>query len=50
MRTIHLRQYYRKHATTIDCIAAITTGLVCILSIILCIIYGATIDNFYPNH
>lgn len=44
-----IRHLYRKHATTIDCIACIVIPILCVIAIILCIIYGATIDNFLPN-
>lgn len=50
MKTLHLRHYYRKHATTIDCLLCIAIGFICVLGIILCAIYGPTIDNYYPNN
>lgn len=49
MKTLHLRHYYRKHATTIECILCLAIGVACITGIILCVIHGATIDNFLPN-
>lgn len=44
-----IRYIYRKHATTIDCIACIVVPILCMIAIIICVIYGATIDNFLPN-
>ena len=44
-----LRLNYRKHETIIDCIICIAVPVIIITAIILCIIHGATIDNFLPN-
>jgi hypothetical protein len=50
MKTLHLRLYYRKHATLIECLACIAITILFITAIILCVIHGATIDNFLPNN
>jgi len=47
MKTI--RHIYRAHATTIDCIACLVIPWLIITAIILCVIHGATIDNFFPH-
>jgi hypothetical protein len=50
MKKLYLRHYYRKHAITIECILCIAIGVASITAIILCVIHGATIDNFLPNN
>lgn len=45
-----IRYIYRQHCKTIDCIACIVIPILIIIAIMLCVTYGATIDNFLPNH